>query len=141
MWKFCGKSQFPHSFERIVRNYAKTMPFRKIPTPEDWIKLRYFTQCKRSTRRRQYWCLIPLILFVSGKINVAEVNENPTSLSFLLKKKKKHYVKIVQIQSFFGPHFPAFGLKTVICGVNLRIQSKMGKYGPEKLRIWTIFTQ
>ena len=30
VWKFCGKSQFPHSFGRFARNYAETVPFHKI---------------------------------------------------------------------------------------------------------------
>ena len=25
VWKFCGKSQFPHGFGRIARNYAETV--------------------------------------------------------------------------------------------------------------------
>ena len=33
---------------------------------------------------------------------------------------------------FSGPYFPVFGLNTEIYGVNLRVQSKYGKYGPEK---------
>ena len=40
----------------------------------------------------------------------------------------QHSVKMIQIRSFSGPHFPAFGLNT-------------GKYGPEKLRILTLFIQ
>ena len=39
-----------------------------------------------------------------------------------------HCVKSVRIWSFSGPHFPTFGLNT-------------GKYGPEKLRTQTLFTQ
>ena len=42
--KFCGKEQFPHSFGRIARNYAETVPFRKISTPGNQVKLRYFSQ-------------------------------------------------------------------------------------------------
>ena len=37
-------------------------------------------------------------------------------------------VKGVRIQSYFGPHFLAFGLNTERYGVSLRIQSKYGKY-------------
>ena len=33
VWKFCGKAQFPHSFGRVARNYAETMPFCKISIP------------------------------------------------------------------------------------------------------------
>ena len=39
-----------------------------------------------------------------------------------------HWAKSVQIRGFSGPYFPVFGLN-------------MGKYGPEKLCIWAIFTQ
>ena len=33
VWKFYGKAQFPHSFERITRNYAETLSFHKISKP------------------------------------------------------------------------------------------------------------
>ena len=45
-WKFCGKARFPHSFGRFARNYAETLPFRKIFTPGNQVKLRYFSQWK-----------------------------------------------------------------------------------------------
>ena len=32
VWKFCGKAQFPHSFERITEN----LPFHKISKPGNW---------------------------------------------------------------------------------------------------------
>ena len=35
VWKFCGKAQFPHSFERFTLNYAETVSFYKISTPEN----------------------------------------------------------------------------------------------------------
>ena len=41
---------------------------------------------------------------------------------------------------FSGPHFPAFGLDPERYGVSLRVQSKSGNYGPEKLRIRTLHT-
>ena len=56
----------------------------------------------------------------------------------------KHCVKSVQIRSFSGPYFPAFGLNTetyALYRISLRIQSECGKCGPEKVRIWTLFTQ
>ena len=40
--KFCGKTQFPHNFGR---NYAETVPFRKISTSGNQVKSRYFLQC------------------------------------------------------------------------------------------------
>ena len=42
---YCGKTQFPHSFEQIARNYAEIVPLPKISTPENYVKLRYFKQC------------------------------------------------------------------------------------------------
>ena len=51
----------------------------------------------------------------------------------------KHYVKSVRIRSFSGLYFPAFGLNTERYGVSLSVFSpSAGKYGPEKLRIWTL---
>ena len=44
VWKLCGKAQFPHSFRRFAHNYAETVPFRKISTPGNQVKLRYFLQ-------------------------------------------------------------------------------------------------
>ena len=40
--KFYGKAQFRHTFGGIVRNYVKTVPLRKISTPGNQVKLRYF---------------------------------------------------------------------------------------------------
>ena len=53
VWKFCGKAQFPHSFGWIARNYTEAVPFRKISTPRNQLKLRYFSQ---------WWWLRDLVL-------------------------------------------------------------------------------
>ena len=48
------------------------------------------------------------------------------------KRRNKHFVKSARIRSFSGPYFPS----------NLSVFSpNAGKYGPEKLRIRTLFTQ
>ena len=47
--------------------------------------------------------------------------------SFQIIVNGYHYVKIFRIRSYFGPHFPAFGLNTERYGVSLRIQSESGK--------------
>ena len=44
MWTFFEKAQVPRSFGRIARNYAETVPFHKIFTPGNQMKLRYFIQ-------------------------------------------------------------------------------------------------
>ena len=46
-----------------------------------------------------------------------------------------HCVKSAHIQSYPGLHFPAFGLNLIVFSPNV------GKYGPEYLRIWALFTQ
>ena len=54
----------------------------------------------------------------------------------------KHYVKSVHIRSHSGPYFFAFGLKTERSLAYLSVFSpNAGKYGPECLRIRTLFTQ
>ena len=45
VWKFCGKTQFLHSFKQISRDYRETVSFCKISTPGNQVKLRYFSQC------------------------------------------------------------------------------------------------
>ena len=42
MWEFCGKEQFPHSFRRITRNYAETVPFHKISITGSLVKYGIF---------------------------------------------------------------------------------------------------
>ena len=53
-----------------------------------------------------------------------------------------HCLKSVRIQSFSGPYFPAFGLNTERATPYFFVFSpNAGKYGPEKLRIRTLFMQ
>ena len=49
--------------------------------------------------------------------------------------KKQHCVKTVRIRSYSDPDFPESGLTTE------RLSPNAGKYGEEKLRIGTLFTQ
>ena len=49
-----------------------------------------------------------------------------------------HCLKSKRIRSFPGLYFPAFGLNNERYGI---IRTNAGKYGPEKLRIWTLFMQ
>ena len=51
--KFWGKAQFPHSFGRIARNYAETVPFHKISKLRNQVKLRYFMQCYSQVKLKQ----------------------------------------------------------------------------------------
>ena len=63
------------------------------------------------------------------------------NMKFLLMVKHSHCVKRVCLWSYSGQNFPIIGLNTQRYGVSLRIQSECGKYGPQKLRIRTLFTQ
>ena len=54
---------------------------------------------------------------------------------------KYHCVKSVHIRSFSGLHFLAFGLNTEYPEYLLVFSRNAGKYGPEKLRIRTLFKQ
>ena len=47
---------------------------------------------------------------------------------------------MVRVRSFSGPYFAALGLNTVMYYLPL-FSPNAGKYGPEKLRILTLFTQ
>ena len=96
VWKFCSKARFLHGFGRLARNYAETLPFNKISTPENQVKLRYFLQ---------WYSLIIL--------------------------------DVIIVKRYSGQYFPAFGLNTEISVFS----PNAGKYRPEKLRIWTLFTQ
>ena len=49
--------------------------------------------------------------------------------------------KIVQIRSFSGLYFPAFGLNTEISGANLRSQSKIGKIRTQQNSVFGHFSR
>ena len=52
------------------------------------------------------------------------------NISILLRRP--HCIKVYKYGVFSGPYFPVSGLNTKIYFVNLHIQSKYEKYGPEK---------
>ena len=56
----------------------------------------------------------------------------------LITQKKKNCVEIVLIRSYSDPFFPKFGLNAKLYGV---FSQNAGKYGPEKLRMRTLFMQ
>ena len=65
-------------------------------------------------------------------------NHDSLHVMFLIIAMHK---KCPHSELYSGPYFPAFRLNTEKYGISLHIQSKLGKYGPEKLRIQTLFTQ
>ena len=58
-----------------------------------------------------------------------------------LRSNQDHCVKTVQIRSFSGPYFPAFGLNTEIHSVNLRTQSECGKIRTRKNSVFGHFSR
>ena len=71
--------------------------------------------------------------------NALSLNNDKTKFTLLHKLiKSDHCVKSVRIRSFSGLYFPTFGLNTERYFV---LSPNVGKYGPEKLRIRTLFTQ
>ena len=66
---------------------------------------------------------------------------DPASISYYVLLRSFNCMKSVRIRSFSGPCLPAFGLNTEIYSVSLHIQSKCRKYGPEQLRVLTLFTR
>ena len=87
-----------------------------------------------------HWSLVALL--VSQNRNSSDTLSVPWSVenrcfSFLFNCVG-HCVKSVRIRSFSCPYFPIFELNTERYFV---FSSNAGKYGPEKPRIWTHFTQ
>ena len=42
MWKFCGKAQFPHGFERFARKSAENVPFPQNFTTRKLVEIAVF---------------------------------------------------------------------------------------------------
>ena len=70
----------------------------------------------------KYFPYYTYIVSVSAKQGIWEI----------LLLYKYHCVKSARIQSFSGPHFPAFGLNTQRCSASLRVQSECGKIRTRK---------
>ena len=62
VWRFCRKEQFPHSFGRLARDYGETVPFHKISTLGNQVKLRYFLQCYLLPITRAFSLKIRIII-------------------------------------------------------------------------------
>ena len=75
VWKFCGKAQFPHSLGRIARNSAESVPFHKISTPENYVKLRYFTLGRQLFSQKSTNINVSQCLKYSARA-MSEINSN-----------------------------------------------------------------
>ena len=62
---------------------------------------------------------------MTKEVKLTQLRETLKSTSYLTMKKQvnkknvhePHYVKSVRIQSYSGPHFPAFGVNAGKCGL------------------------
>ena len=64
---------------------------------------------------------------ISIQIKIKELLLSRESVCLQFQRKDTHCVKRIRVRSFSFLHFPALGLNTEICGVNLSSQSKWGK--------------
>ena len=51
MRKFCENAQFPQTFRGVNRNSMKAVCFKKISSPENKVKFRYFKQWYKKARQ------------------------------------------------------------------------------------------
>ena len=96
VWKFCGKAQFPHSFGRIAQRYAKSVPFHKISTQENYVKLLYFSQ----------WVWFFTVLVLVFKSASVVLKQDPTCIrkpmtnTFDKSTKFLHWLFLVVLDAF-----------------------------------------
>ena len=94
-----------------------------------------------------YWSRIKKLLEIFFKKYLKNGLENywnyltAPGLIFLLNLVLKRYVKSVQIWSFFWSVFSHIRTERTDTSYLSVFSPNVGKYGPEKLRIWTNFTQ
>ena len=70
VYTFLGKAQFPHISEWLTRTNAEIVPFHNIPTPENKVKLRYFSHWKFFC-----WSKVSFVIFVSQSLNYFSLSE------------------------------------------------------------------
>ena len=95
VWKFCGKAQFSHSFGRFARNYAETVPFRKISTPANQLTLRYFSQ----------WLVMSDYLLSVASVQFIKANPKPVFEKLVFWNKCQRYC--TKISMIWGSSLPA----------------------------------
>ena len=116
MWKFCEKAQFLHSFGQIPRNFAETVPFRKISTHEirwnygilrsDWQHVKWkpaqwkpkFLSNVRTHQSQSKFLFLPILcetLFIFQ--NVYTEKKNLRKFSFSPEK----WIQIINRKQFF----------------------------------------
>ena len=112
----------------MVRLWSLVQSARNVSGLSDDIKLKFYwlkIKCSYNSKNsNETHCAIWYHLYNQGNL-ISGIERAPFKLLFL---KANHCAKSVPIRTFFGPYFPVFSPIT-------------GKYGPEKLRIWTLFAQ
>ena len=106
MWKFCGKAQFPHDFGQFARNYAETVPFDKISTPGNWVKIMVFFTVDprgipliRSVQALKVVFIFTVVFCFSSscKLNLKHISQNHMhEVSFAINTSKFIVTKTLQ---------------------------------------------
>ena len=129
--EFCeiSKNNFPYRTPPVVASILATV----------LLHLNFFMTEATIIYKPAHWFEI--------SIDLSRANQWPgffymVETSFI---KELHCVNSALIGSFCGPYFPAFGLYTERYWMREKIRilkhPNARKYGSEKLRIWTLFTQ
>ena len=92
VWKFCGKAQFSHTCIHVIS--GDSLPFRKISTPRNQVKLRYFSQCDdqiflQSDWMRAFWpktCETELFQIQGFKRKIKNLKKKRLNFPKTLKK-------------------------------------------------------
>ena len=89
VWKICGKAQFLRSFGQSAQNYAETVPFHKMFTPRNQVKLRGFLQWDiLEIGLKKFLLLVKLKIQFRGLV-ISDLNGEPIAGTFYEKELQK----------------------------------------------------
>ena len=138
---------------RITRNYAEAVPFRKISTPRNEMKLRYFTQCSKqlglgsspqSCFYSQYFQAQSCLTVSQYFVKLLSVNkQNFNCIPVIFKWSSLIYcIPLVQDQSSF------YEIRSLIICINIKAFNRVNKKqlnilktSLEYLRNYILFTK
>ena len=90
------------------------------------------------------WCLLVRDTDLTRSSLKNRLFRSSSKTDFSYTYTTNHCVKIVHIRSYSSPHFSVFGLNTERYSASLYLSvfsPNAGKYVPQNLRIWALFSQ
>ena len=107
VWKFCGKTRFPHSFGGFARDYAETEPFRKIFRHHEIRRNYEIFQSVTLNEKKNHHCTIKICCLqiwkksstLDGNLNVHYIWQN-NAMNFLQILFKGQRLIIVLVHCF-----------------------------------------